>query len=184
MILRPASLAAYALAQGTRPPAKLAAATTCAAPEPIMQKMRLIIALPAFCFAVAAFAQIKPEKVIHYRQSIMTLIGWNFSPLGAMANGKIPFDAKEFSKHTERLAFFTPQVLEGFAKGSDKGAETDAKPEIWTDFDDFQAKLNDLIAETKALNEIAKSGDETKMKEQFKKTAGTCKACHDKYKAD
>ncbi len=149
-----------------------------------MKKMRLIIALPVFCFAATAFAQVKPEKVIHYRQSVMTLIGWNFSTLGAMVKGKIAFDAKQFSKHTGRLAFLAPQVLEGFTKGSDKGAETDAKPEIWTDFDDFQAKLNDLVNETKALDEIAKSDDEAKMKDQFKKTADACKACHDKYKAD
>ena len=149
-----------------------------------MKKMRLIIALPVFCFAAAAFAQMKPEKVIHYRQSVMTLIGWNFSTLGAMVKGKIPFDAGEFSRRAERIQSLAPQALEGFAKGSDKGAETDAKPEIWTDFDDFQTKLNDFVTETKVLGEAAKSGDEAKMKEQFKKTADTCKACHDKYKAD
>ena len=31
------------------------------------------------------------------------------------------------------------------------------------------------------LAEVAK-GDEAKRKEQFKKTAGACKACHDKYR--
>lgn len=149
-----------------------------------MQKMRLIIALPAICLSVAAFAQIKPENVIHYRQSVMTLIGWNFSPLAAMVKGKTPFDAKEFSRRAQRLEWLGPQALEGFAKGSDKGAETDAKPEIWTDFEDFQAKLNDYIDASKKLAEVAKTGDEAAMKEQFKKTAGACKACHDKYRAE
>ncbi len=114
----------------------------------------------------------------------MDMIGWNFSPLGAMVKGKTPFDAKEFALRAQRLEFLGPQVLEGFSKGSEKGAETDAKAEIWTSFDDFQAKLNDYIDESKALTEAARSGDETKMKEQFKKTAGTCKACHDKYRAE
>ena len=77
-----------------------------------------------------------------------------------------------------------PQVLEGFAKGSDKGAETDAKPEIWTHFEDFQSKWNDLVSESKTLSEVAKTGDEAKMKGQFKKVGGACKACHDKYKAE
>ncbi len=151
---------------------------------PKAQNACLIVALAAAGFAVTAIAQKKPENVIHYRQSVMDMIGWNFAPLGAMVKGKIPFDAKDFALHAQRLEFLGPQVLEGFSKGSDKGAETDAKAEIWTSFDDFQAKLSDFIDESKALNEAAKGGDEAKMKEQFKKTAGTCKACHDKYRAE
>jgi len=148
------------------------------------QKARLIVALAAVCFAAAVFAQKKPENVIHYRQSVMDMIGWNFGPLGAMVKGKTAFDAKEFAVRAQRLEFLGPQMLEGFEDGSDKGAETDAKAEIWTDFDDFEAKVNDYVAESRTLNEIAKTGDEVKMKEQFKKTAGACKACHDKYRAE
>ena len=138
-----------------------------------------VFATAVFTTAIAAM---KPEIVIDYRQSVMTMIGWNFGPMAAMSKGKIPFDAKEFAKHAERVAFLAPQVLEGFAKGSDKGAKTAAKPEIWSRFDDFQSKLNDLIDESKTLSEAAKTGDEAKTKEQFKKLGEACKACHDKYK--
>ena len=134
--------------------------------------------------AATASAQMKPDVVIEYRRSAMTMIGWNFGPMSAMVKGKIAFDAKEFAKHAERIAGLAPQVLEGFAKGSDKGAETDAKPDIWTHFDDFKSKLDDLIEQSKALSEVAQGGDEAKMKEQFKKLGGACKACHDKYKQD
>lgn len=147
-------------------------------------RMRLIIVLPVIFFTMAAWAQAKPEKVIHYRQSVMAMIGWNFSPLSAMCKGKAQFDAKEFSRRADRLEFLGQQALEGFAKGSDKGAETDAKPEIWTDFDNFQTKLNDYVDASKKLAEVAKAGDEAAMKEQFKKTADACKACHDKYRAE
>ncbi|MDR3388713.1 MAG: cytochrome c [Rudaea sp.] len=149
-----------------------------------VQKARLIAALAVVCCAAAAVAQKKPESVIHYRQSVMDMIGWNFAPLGAMVKGKVAFDANEFALHTQRIEFLGPQVLEGFEKGSDKGAETDAKAEIWTHFDDFQTRLDDFIDASKALDEAARSGDEARMKEQFKKTAATCKACHDKYRAE
>ncbi len=138
----------------------------------------------ALGFAATAVAEMKPDVVIGYRRSVMTMVGWNFSPMSAMVKGKIPFDAKEFAKHADRIAFLAPQALEGFAKGSDKGAETDAKAEIWTHFDDFQSKLNDLISESKTLSDVANTGDEAKMKDQFKKLGGACKACHDKYKAE
>jgi cytochrome c556 len=132
--------------------------------------------------AATAAAEMKPEVVIEYRRSAMTMIEWNFGPMYAMVKGKIPFDAKEFAKHADRVAALAPQVLEGFAKGSDKGATTDAKPEIWTRFDDFQSKMNDLVKESKTLADVAHGGDEAKMKEQFKHLGGACKACHDDYK--
>ena len=151
-----------------------------------MRIRRSCIGLGLLCAVGAAAAQMqqKPENVIHYRQDVMGLIGWNFAPLGAMVKGKIPWDAKEFALRAERLQWLAPQIAEGFSKGSNAGAETDAKPEIWTEFEDFQGKLEDYVAEAKALDEAAKGGDETKMREQFKKTAAACKACHDKYKAD
>ena len=174
-----------------------------------MRNWRSIFVLPAICLVTAAFAQsgpdktatdhvetgkaapaqtgpdkIRPEKVIRYRQSAMDMVGWNFSPLGAMVKGKTPFDAKEFSRRADRLETLGPQLLEGFSKGSDTGAETDAKAEIWTAFEDFTAKLDDYVNESKKLAEVARNGSEADMKEQFKKTAESCKACHDKYRAE
>lgn len=132
--------------------------------------------------AVVATAAVKPETAIHYRQSVYTMIGWNFAPLGAMVKGKTPWDANDFGRHAERIAFLAPQLLEGFPEGSDKGASTEAKPGIWKNMGDFKSKMDDLVRQSKALADIAKGGDEAKMKEQFKQTAGTCKSCHDKYR--
>lgn len=143
-----------------------------------------VLAVSVTAVAASAVAQKKSDEVIEYRRSVMTMVGWNFSPMNAMVKGKITFDAKEFGQHAERIQFLAPQALEGFAKGSDKGAETDAKPEIWTHFEDFKSKLNDLVEQSKTMSEVAKTGDEAKMKEQFKKLGGACKACHDKYKQE
>jgi cytochrome c556 len=148
--------------------------------------MRQLIALPlALLAASSAFAQdIPPDKVIHYRQGVYTMIGWNFGPMGAMVKGAVPFDAAEFAKRAERVAWLAQQVEEGFPPGSDTGATTDAKPAIWEDFADFQAKLADLKRESQALATTAKGSDEAATKAQFMKVAGTCKACHDLYRAD
>lgn len=138
----------------------------------------------AAVFSLNAAAQHKPEQIIHYRQSAMTMIGWNFGALGEMVKGKTDWDATQFALHADRIAQLAPQTLEGFAKGSDKGAKTDAKPGIWTNFDDFKAKDDDLIDQTKALAETAHGGDKAAMLAQFKKTAEACKACHKKYRTD
>ena len=140
-------------------------------------------ALLGISASVRADGQNKPADVVHYRQDIMGVIGWNFAPLGAMVKKKTAWDAGAFAKRAERLEFLSTQVLEGFPNASTGGVETDAKADIWNNFDDFKSKLDDFIAEAKTLNETAKSGDETKMKDQFKKTADACKACHEKYKS-
>lgn len=131
-----------------------------------------------------AFAAVKPETAIHYRQAAYTLIGWNFGPMVQMVRGKSPWDAAAFARHAERVAFIAPQLLEGFPEGSGSGAETEARPEIWTDAAGFKSKMDDFVRESKQLAEVARTGDEAKTKEQFKATAGTCKACHDRYRAD
>lgn len=149
-----------------------------------MKSARAAVAILACAIALPAVAQHKPEQVIHYRQAAMMMIGWNFGALAAMVKGKTTWDAQEFALRADRIAGLAPQVLEGFAKGSAKGATTDAKPGIWTHFDDFKVKYDDLVSQSKALSDAAHGGDESAMKEQFKKTAEACKACHEKYKAD
>jgi cytochrome c556 len=136
--------------------------------------------------AASALAEDAPksETVIGYRQSVFHVIRWNFTPLAEMARGRRPFDAADFKRRAVRLAFLSQQLREGFTPGSDKGATTDARPEIWTNRADFDQKLADFIREAKALREVAKTGDEAKMKEQFGKTANTCKNCHESYRAE
>lgn len=150
--------------------------------ETSLRKIAVLCGAVALAVTAAAAAAVKPETAIHYRQSVYTMMGWNFAPLAQMVKGKEPWDATAFALHADRIAFLTPQLLEGFPQGSDQGAETEAKPEIWKNMDDFKSKMNDLVRESKALSDVAKTGDEAKMREQFKKTAGACKSCHDKYR--
>lgn len=133
--------------------------------------------------SAVATAAVKPDAAIRYRQSVYTVIDWNFAPLGEMVKGKTAFDATAFARHAERIAFLAPQLLEGFPRGSDSGAKTTAKADVWKNMDDFKSKMDDFVQQSQALAEVARGGDEAKMKEQFKRTAGTCKACHDAYRS-
>ena len=146
-----------------------------------MSKPRLFVAASALAVSAFAFAHGKPDDAIDYRMGLMSVIGWNFGPLGAMVKGKTPFDAADFAKHANRVANLSDQIIEGFPKGSDQG-HTSAKADIWTNWDDFQSKARDLDTQAKLLAEVAKANDEAKDKEQFKKVAEACKACHEKYK--
>jgi cytochrome c556 len=143
---------------------------------------RLVPVLAAACACSAAVAAVKPETAIRYRQGVYTVIGWNFAPLAQMVRGKTAWDQAEFARRAERIAFLAPQLLEGFPAGSDTGAKTAAKAGIWSHMDDFRAKMDDLVTQSRRLAEVARGGDEAQMKEQFRQTAGACKACHDQYR--
>jgi cytochrome c556 len=63
-------------------------------------------------------------------------------------------------------------------------AESKAKPGIWSNRADFDAKMKDLVDRSATLAAVAKSGDAAKSKAAFMDTANACKACHDKYRED
>lgn len=148
-----------------------------------MRRPTLALLLAACCslFMGIATAQVKPEDAIKYRQGVYRVIGWNFGPMAAMAKGEKPYDAAAFARHAEIVAFMSKLPIEGFIPGSDKG-ETKAKPEIWSDMDDFKAKLEKMQNEASKLAEVAKSGDFNAVKAQLGETGKACKACHDKYR--
>lgn len=134
----------------------------------------------------ASAAEVKPEDAVEYRQSVYTVIGWNFKPMGAMVKGEIPFDAAAVARHAQYVEMMSKAAPEGFTKGSgpDVVKNTEAKPEIWTNWSKFEAKMNDFQQEATKLAEVAKGGKEADIKAQFGKTAETCKACHKEFRKD
>jgi cytochrome c556 len=44
--------------------------------------------------------------------------------------------------------------------------------------------MTDFQRESRQLANMAKASDFTDLKDQFAQVSGTCKACHDSYKAD
>ena len=149
-------------------------------------KMSLISAMLSIAINTIAYAkeQNSTADAIEYRQAAFEVLVWNFGPMGAMVKGKIPFDAQTFAEKAANVAFLSKMPIEGFIPGSDKG-ETDAKPEIWQNWDDFKAKMGKLQEETAKLAEVAKTA--TKVEEvakQFGETGKVCKGCHEKYRED
>ena len=126
----------------------------------------------------------KGEQALKFRKSAYQVLAWNFGPLGAMAQGKVPYDAAEFTKRAERVAQIAPMLSEGFPAETKGLPHSELKPAMWTNRADFDAKMKDLVDRSATLATVAKSGDFAKSKAAFFDAANTCKACHDKYKTD
>jgi cytochrome c556 len=130
--------------------------------------------------AAAQFA--KAEDAIKYRQSSFFVLGQHFSRIGAMANGKAPFDAKVAQENAELVAMLAKLPGAGFGPGTDKGAPTKAKPEIWAEQAKFKEHAEKFLTETTKLAAASKTGDLAQLKAAFGPAAQTCKACHDAFK--
>jgi cytochrome c556 len=149
---------------------------------------RLIVATAATLatlVSLPAAAQFqKPEDAIRYRQSVMTVMANHLGRVGAMAQGRAPFDAKAAADNAAIVVTMSKLPWVAFGEGTDKGAPTRAKPEIWKD----SAKVKDLAeklqAETVKFEAAAKSGNLDTIKAAVGELGKVCKACHDDYRAE
>jgi cytochrome c556 len=148
-----------------------------------------LVASVVLLTAVAAAAQAqgqpsKAEQALKYRKAVYQAIAWNFGPMSAMAQGKIPYEAKEFEMRAQRVAALTPMLSESYSPDTQSVTGSKAKAELWSNRADFDAKMKSLVDRSATLASVSKGGDFEKSKAAFLDTANTCKSCHDKYKAD
>jgi cytochrome c556 len=150
-----------------------------------MKKIAFAAAALASLMSLPASAQFqKPEDAIKYRQSAFTLLGNHFGRVAGMAQGKIPFDAKVAADNTALLVTLSKLPGAAFGEGTDKGAPTRAKPEIWKDGAKFKAAAEKMVAEVAKLDTAAKSGSLDAIKAAVGGVGGACKGCHDDFRAE
>lgn len=149
-----------------------------------MARKAIVLLAAAFAMDAAslAFAQAKPEEEIRYRQSVMNVIGRSFGTLGAMAQGKIPFDAAAAAHHSAIVEMMSKLPWNSFGAGTDKGAPTKAATKIWSESDKFKEKADKMQSEVGKLATTAKGGDEGTIKAAVGDTGKACKGCHDDYR--
>lgn len=131
--------------------------------------------------AAAQFA--KPEDAVKYRKGAFTVMAAHFGRVAAMANGRIPFDAKAAAENAEIAMMVSKLPFAGFIDGTDKG-ETRAKPEIWTEQDKFKAAATKMQDAMEKLNVAARSGNVDTLKAAAGTVGQACKGCHDTYRKE
>jgi cytochrome c556 len=131
--------------------------------------------------AQAQFA--KPEDAIKYRKASFTVMAAHFGRLGAMANGRAPYDAKAAADNADVVATLAKLPWAAFGEGTDKG-DTRAKPEIWKEGAKYKEAADKMQGEIVKLNTAAKAGNIDALKAAFGPAAASCKACHDNFRKD
>lgn len=135
--------------------------------------------------ALPAAAQFqKPEDAIKYRQGAFTVMANHLGRIGAMAAGRAPFDAKVAAENAALVNDLAKLPFTAFGEGTDKGLPNRAKPEIWKDAAKFKAASEKMVVEVGKLEAAAKAGNLDAIKAAMGAVGGSCKACHDDFRAE
>ncbi len=138
-------------------------------------------AIVGLASALPAAAQFqKPEDAVKYRQSAMFVMGNHMGRLGAMVQGRVPFDAAQAAANAEVILAMSRLPFAGFTEAS-ASINSKAKPEVWTDRAKFDAGAQRMQEAVVKLNDAAKSGNADQLKAAFGPVGQACKACHDTY---
>jgi len=145
--------------------------------------------ISALGIAAVATAQDKGphDAAIKGRQAMFQTFNFNLGILGDMAKGKTEYNAdiaKQSAENLDAAANFGHIAM--WPEGSDSESEGNAKnrslPAIWSNMSDVDEKFKALQAATATMASQAGGGLDA-LKGAMGDVGGSCKACHDDYRA-
>lgn len=125
--------------------------------------------------AVAAEAT---DPTVKARQELMEIIGKNTKVLGDMAGGKAAYDAAAAESAKAAIVTAAGEIAAKFEPQS-TDPESEAKPEVWTNWEDFVTKATALSTAAGALD----VGSAEAIGAGMGAVGGACKDCHSVYRA-
>jgi len=129
-------------------------------------------------------AQAKPEDLVKQRKAGMTMIAKYFGQIGAMVQGKAPYNADVVARNGGYLEVLAKLPWDGFQASTEGVKETRAKPETYRDMAKFNERAEAMQAAMAKLAAAAKSRDEGAVKAAFGAVGKSCKGCHDDFRKD
>ncbi len=143
-------------------------------------KKTALVAVIGLGLAASAYAAAHTQ--IAQRQAAMKEINGQMRTLGAMAQGKVAYDDFAVFSALEIMIDAANASRPLFADGTDTGETTRAKPEIWAADSNFDALMGGFITNLETAL-AAEPEDMDAYMPLFASIAGSCKSCHEKYRA-
>lgn len=112
------------------------------------------------------------------REAVMQTIGMNLKVLGDMAGDKTPFDAAAAEAAKAALIAAAADAPAKFETQGAADPASEAKPELWSNWDDFVKKAGALGGAVTAMDVASVDG----IKAGMGAVGGTCKDCHTAYR--
>ncbi|HEX2447818.1 MAG TPA: cytochrome c [Methyloceanibacter sp.] len=147
-----------------------------------MSPMRLAI-FACLASATLALAHEGATGVVKERMDLMKRQQKDMKLIGDMAKGKKPFDAAKAAEAARDISVTAKKIHELFPEGS-SGHPSEAKAAIWTDWNEFSAKADELDVSAEALAGSLGEAPGQDWKGAFKKVTDACNGCHEKFRAE
>jgi cytochrome c556 len=147
-----------------------------------MLKKLFVISLAGsvLCLPVLSAAQQDKDPVISYRQKVMQSIGANIGAISDVLKHSLPRQ-ENIPAHAEQMSRAASLIPSAFEDELSEGL-TDAKPEIWEDWEEFREYAGDLEQASAELAGMSPDSDTAAFAAQVKKVGDTCKQCHDEFR--
>ena len=114
----------------------------------------LFLAAPA----TLAAAHENATGVVKERMDLMEDQKGAMKIIGDMAKGKVPFDAEKAAEAARVIEVTAGKIPELFPEGT-AGYPSEAKPEIWTHWDEFVGDADGLAVAAKSLRSALETND-------------------------
>jgi cytochrome c556 len=131
--------------------------------------------------ALGGLAHADGVDPIAMRQVGMDLVAGNFAFVQAVVKEK--GDIKPLENVGKAIARWGKTIPAVYPAGSDKGENTKALPEIWSERAGFEKAAADMTEAATKLSEAAKAGDTEGVAADAKLIGQACGGCHRHYRA-
>ena len=122
-----------------------------------------------------------PEGEVNYRKGVFRVVGGPMSAMGAiMRQGVYTDELAYHANGMKQIAKIAPVV---FPETSKEG-KTDALPAIWEQPEAFKERMNKFVSAADGLATAVENGDRREIGGAMQALGGSCKGCHDNFKAD
>ena len=138
--------------------------------------MALLIGMLGLVLMLTGAQAQDDEHYLGYRQKVMKSMGASMGAIGDILKHKLPF-ASHIGVHASDISRMSAVIAEAFEKEITEG-RTDAKPEVWQDWDKFVTAAETLQEEGAKLANIASAGDMAAIGAQVKNLGKACGDCH------
>ncbi len=141
-------------------------------------KLTKIAMLSVLLAAGAAYADERTDPNAKMREEVMEEIGDAMKTLGGMAKGEVAYDAAAAEAAKAKIVEEAGAIATEFATQGEADPASEAKPEIWTSWDDFLKKADAL----KAAASAADVSSAEAIGASLGALGGACKDCHTTYR--
>jgi cytochrome c556 len=135
----------------------------------------------AMLVTLEVVAQAKPDVMVKQRKAVMTLQAKYLGPMGAMAQGKAPFNGEVVKRNAQYLEVLSKMPWDGFDP-STKGEKSAALPAVWEKSSEFKQAAEHLETEAAKLAQLSSGGDEGAIKAQIGAVGKSCGGCHEHFR--